>query len=102
MSREKITKVDLVETVYEQVDCEKQVVQSVIESFLSSLKESIMDGASIELRGFGSFTHKKRLGRKNARNPRTGEIVEVDPHTVVVFRPGKEIKASVRDLESDT
>jgi integration host factor subunit beta len=39
-----------------------------------------------------------RKGRSKARNPKTGEIVSVDPHFVSVFRPGKEIKQAVWNL----
>ena len=52
----------------------------------------------IELRDFGVFEVKKRAARK-ARNPRTGEQVEVPRKHVVTFKPGKYMEAKVRDLD---
>ncbi|MFN0197995.1 MAG: HU family DNA-binding protein, partial [Planctomycetaceae bacterium] len=52
----------------------------------------------IELRNFGVFEVKKRAARK-ARNPRTGERVDVEAKFVVTFKPGKEMEEKVRQLE---
>src|SRR5262249_29849107 len=51
----------------------------------------------IELRNFGVFEVKQRKARK-ARNPRTGEKVDVPPKHVVTFKPGKEMEERVRNL----
>ena len=73
MSADKITKNDLVEAVYQSTNCERRIVQSVIESFLSNVKVSLEKGKTIELRGFGTFEARLRKGRLKARNPKTGE-----------------------------
>jgi DNA-binding protein HU-beta/integration host factor subunit beta len=52
----------------------------------------------IELRNFGVFEVKPRAARK-ARNPRTGEQVDVPRKHVVTFKPGKYMEAKVRDLD---
>ena len=54
----------------------------------------------IELRNFGVFEVKKRAARK-ARNPRTGERVDVAEKFVVTFKPGKEMEERVRQLEEE-
>ena len=81
MADDKLTKIDLVESVYLNTKIEKQDVQKVIDNLLEQLKSSMSDGKTIELRGFGTFEKRLRKGRAKARNPKTGEIVSVEPMT---------------------
>lgn len=101
MSDEKLKKNDLIESVYLNTKIEKQDVQKVIDNLLEQLKSSMSDGKTIELRGFGTFEKRLRKGRAKARNPKTGEIVSVEPHYVAVFRPGRELKNAISDLPVD-
>lgn len=98
MADRKLTKNDLIESVYLKTKVDKQCVQLVVDSIFEQLKISLQSGKKIELRGFGTFENRMRKGRTKARNPKTGEIVSVDPHFVSVFRPGKEIKQAVWNL----
>jgi nucleoid DNA-binding protein len=98
MSSKKVTKYDLVESVYQNTKCEKRVVQEVIENLFVQLKDSLKDGATIELRGFGTFEPRLRKGRSKARNPKTGEQLSVAPHYVAAFRSGQELKKALWDL----
>ena len=77
MSDKKVTKYDLVESVYLETKYEKKVVQAVVESLLNQLKVSLKDTATIELRGFGTFELRLRKGKKVARN------VAIDRKSVV-------------------
>ena len=101
MADDKLTKIDLVESVYLNTKIEKQDVQKVIDNLLEQLKSSMSDGKTIELRGFGTFEKRLSKGRAKARNPKTGEIVSVEPHYVAVFRPGRELKNAISDLPVD-
>ena len=98
MSSRKVTKYDLVEAVYQNTKCEKRVVQDDIENLLVQLKDSLKDGNTIELRGFGTFEPRLRRGRAKARNPKTGEQLSVAPHYVAAFRAGQELKKSLWSL----
>lgn len=98
MADDKLTKIDLVESVYLNTKIEKQQVQVVIDNLLEQLKSSLEDGKTIELRGFGTFEKRLRKGRSKARNPKTGETVSVEPHYVAVFRPGRDLKNAISDL----
>lgn len=100
MGSEKVTKFDLVESVHSKVNCEKKVVQSVIEALLEEIKNSLKDGSTIELRGFGTFELRLRKGREKARNPKTGAPVSVDPHYVAAFRSGQELKNALWELKT--
>ena len=98
MSSKKVTKYDLVESVYQNTKCEKHVVQEVVENLLLELKKSLKEGSTIELRGFGTFEPRLRKGRSRARNPKTGEQLSVAPHYVAAFRSGQELKKALWEL----
>ena len=63
MSAKKVTKYDLVESVYQKTQCEKKIVQDVVEQLLDELKNALKEGNTIELRGFGTFEPRLRKGR---------------------------------------
>ncbi len=67
-----------------------QIIDLVFDGFTKELKN---DGR-IEIRGFGSFTVRE-YGTYKGRNPRTGNIVEVKPKRLPVFKVGKELKEMV-------
>ena len=99
MSGSKVTKSDLVDSVYKSTDVEKQIIQDVIDSFLLHTRESLETGATIELRGFGTFEARLRKGRAVARNPKTGEKLSVEPHYVAAFRAGQILKEKLWNLK---
>ncbi len=95
-----VTKKEIVKTISEECGLTqlktKEVVQKTFEAIIDTL---VGDSRHrIELRNFGVFEVKKRAARK-ARNPRTGERVEVAEKYVVTFKPGKEMEEKVLLLE---
>src|SRR5438128_2956748 len=72
----------------------KEIVQQTFDAIV----ETLLSEKRIELRNFGVFEVKRRKARK-ARNPRTGERVDVEPKYVVTFKPGKEMEERVRQLD---
>ena len=94
----KVTKVDLVESVYENTSYDKKVIKTVIDTFLEEIKNSLKESSTIELRGFGTFELRLRKGKESARNPKTGDKVSVAPHYVAAFRSGQELKNSLWNL----
>ncbi len=101
MPVKKKTKTDLVDCVYEKTSCKLNTVRSIIESFIDELRSSLENGYTIELRGFGTFELRERKGRECARNPKTGEKVSVENHSVIVFRAGRDLKKAVWDLSKN-
>jgi len=99
MNQKKITKNEIVDSLYSKMNCERKIIYSVIDNFLDELKGDMESGATIELRGFGTFEPRLRKGRKDARNPKTGEKVSVEPHYVAAFRAGKELKDNLFNLK---
>ena len=95
----KITKADIIDTIYEKSEMERKDIHSMLDFFLEEIKNALVSDKIIELRGFGTFEVKKRKGRIKARNPKTGESLTVDPHGVVFFRAGRDLKNDVYKLK---
>lgn len=98
MLDKKKTKSDIIERIYENTPFDLKDVRLIADLFLDEIKDALVNGKSVELRGFGTFEIRERKGRDRARNPKTGETVSVKDHAVVAFRAGKELKSSVWDL----
>ena len=62
-----MTKAEIVAEIAKQTGVEKTVVMNVVEAFMESVKESMIAGNEVFLRGFGSFIIKHRA-EKTARN----------------------------------
>ncbi len=98
MILKKQTKSEIVEKIYEKTGQELKTVREVVDLFLDEIKKALEDDSSVELRGFGTFEIRDRKGKQKARNPRTGETVSVEDHSVVAFRSGKDLKTAVWDM----
>ena len=91
-----MTKADIVDVIASGTGLTKVETEAVVNGFIQTVIASLRDGKNIEIRGFGSFKVKKRKGRV-ARNPRTGEQVQVDEHYVPIFKVSKDLKAIVNE-----
>lgn len=87
----KLTKAEIIEEIYPAVNASKKNIHRILNLFFDAVKTGLVDDCVIELRGFGTFEVKTRKGRR-ARNPKTGDSVEVRDHGVATFRPGRELK----------
>ena len=86
-----MTKSELIDLIKDQCpDLENSEVEEAVLLFFDEVILGITSGTRIELRGFGSFSIKNRPPRI-ARNPRTGEKVEVNSKLLPHFRAGKEL-----------
>ncbi len=90
-----MTRSALVEKVAERVDgLTLKQTEIVVETVFESIKESLKKGEKIEIRGFGNFRLKERQPRK-ARNPKTGESVDVPQKKAIRFKAGKALKEAL-------
>ena len=91
-----MTKADLVERVADALGprVTKRDCGLVVDAFLDALKDTLASGDHIEIRGFGTFKVRHRKAR-TARNPRTGEPVEVPPRVAPVFTPSRKLRNRV-------
>jgi len=84
-------KADLINKIAKSMKISRQEAETGVNLFFDTLKEALLKGEEIELRGFGSFRFRKRSSR-SGRNPRTGEPVKVPPKKVLYFKPSKLLK----------
>ncbi|HIA77252.1 MAG TPA: integration host factor subunit alpha, partial [Gammaproteobacteria bacterium] len=69
-----VTKADLANTLFEQLGLNKREAKEFVELFFETIRESLENGESVKLSGFGSFSVRDKRSRPG-RNPKTGEDV---------------------------
>ena len=94
-----MTKKEIVKTISEEIGLTQLKTKEIVQKTFDAIVEALVTDGRIELRNFGVFEVKKRAARK-ARNPRTGDKVQVPSKYVVTFKPGKEMEARVRQFEN--
>jgi nucleoid DNA-binding protein len=92
-----VTKKEIVKTISEEIGLTQLKTKEIVQKTFDAIVETLVEDGRIELRNFGVFEVKKRAARK-ARNPRTGQRVDVPEKYVVTFKPGKEMEERVRQL----
>ena len=93
-----MTKKEIVKTISEEIGLTQLKTKEIVQKTFDAIVETLVTDGRIELRNFGVFEVKKRAARK-ARNPRTGDKVDVPEKFVVTFKPGKAMEERVRQLE---
>jgi nucleoid DNA-binding protein len=93
-----VTKKEIVKTISDKIGLTQLKTKEIVQQTFDAIVDTLVEERRIELRNFGVFEVKKRAARK-ARNPRTGERVDVAEKYVVTFKPGKEMEEKVRMLE---
>ena len=91
-----MTKAEIVNEVAKQTGIEKVQVQSVIEEFTKVVKDSIVAGQPVYLRGFGSFIVKHRA-EKAARNITKKQTMTIPAHKIPAFKPAKVFVNAVKE-----
>jgi len=86
------TKKDLALQVAKDTNCKKSLASQMVDSIFDAMRNSLINGDRIEIRGFGVFQVKDTKPKPAARNPRTGEIIYVPARRKTHFKPGKLLK----------
>jgi integration host factor subunit beta len=92
-----MTKNDLVIFLAEKHGLPRSLIHDAVQMIFDGIIDTLVTEGRIELRNFGVFQVKKRKAR-SARNPRTGEQVEVAERLVVTFKPGQEMESRIEEL----
>lgn len=93
-----MTKADIVNEVSKNTGIEKLTVQKAVEAFMETVKDSLVDGKNVYLRGFGSFVVKKRA-EKTARNISKNTTIIIPSHNIPSFKPAKTFVSKVKNQE---
>jgi DNA-binding protein HU-beta len=98
-----VTKAEIIAEISAKTGLEKADATTAVEAFFTVVKESMIDGHNIYVRGFGSFVNKKRA-RKVARNISKNTSLIIEEHFIPSFKPAKSfakaVKASDKIVES--
>lgn len=86
-----MNKSELIKALADEAQISIGDAQLVVETMFNSMRERLLEGDRIEIRGFGSFKMKDYEGYAG-RNPKTGEQVSVAPKRLPFFKAGKELK----------
>jgi DNA-binding protein HU-beta len=90
-----MTKAEIVSVIASKTNVEKVVIQHVIESFMESVKEGMVHGDNVYLRGFGSFIIKERK-QKVGRNIRAKKSLIIPAHCIPAFKPANTFLGDVK------
>lgn len=97
-----ITKKDLALLVSQGAGCKKNLAAKMVDSLFVAMRDSLIQGNRIEIRGFGVFQVKDTRPKPAARNPRTGEIIYVPARRKTHFKPGRLLKEALHQTRELT
>jgi DNA-binding protein HU-beta len=83
-----MTKAEIVAEIANKTGIEKVAVQATVEAFMETLKNSMISGQNVYLRGFGSFIIKRRA-EKTGRNISKNTTIIIPSHNIPAFKPAK-------------
>ena len=86
-----MTKVDIVNSVYEKVGFPKKEAMRVVETIFDILKEGLGRGEKVKISGFGNFIVRNKKARRG-RNPQTGGDIEISSRKILTFKPSQVLK----------
>ncbi|MDO4756045.1 MAG: HU family DNA-binding protein [Parabacteroides sp.] len=90
-----MTKAEIVSEITKKTGIDKPTVLKTVEALMETIKESLSNEENVYLRGFGSFTVKKRA-QKTARNISKNTTIIIPEHNVPAFKPAKTFNISVK------
>lgn len=90
-----MNKAELVEAMAKVTGSTKADTEKSLDAFIEVVTKNIKKKDGVKLVGFGTFSVSARKARMG-RNPQTGEEIQIPARKVPVFRPGKELKESVK------
>lgn len=89
-----MTKADIVNEIARTTGADRAAVLSVVEQFMTVVKDSLAHGENVYLRGFGSFIVKTRA-EKIARNISKNTSLIIPAHNIPAFKPANSFKEEV-------
>jgi integration host factor subunit alpha len=91
-----LTKVDIIDSIYEKLGIPKKDCVQIVESVFEIIKDDLDKGNDVMISGFGKWTVKAKKKRKG-RNPQTGKGLMIDARKVVTFRPSQVLKGTINN-----
>ncbi len=92
--KKNLTRKELAETLAEKLGFSQSNCSQLVDSFLENVKNTMLEGESVKLVHFGTFTVRDKSPRRG-RNPRTGETITIKKRQAISFRPSKKLREQV-------
>ena len=92
-----MNKEQLVAKIADKSGLKKPEAVKALDAFQEAIVETIAAGEKVQLIGFGTFDVRERAAR-TARNPQTGEPIDVPASTQAVFKAGSKLRAAAASL----
>ena len=92
-----LTKKEIVNSIYMQIGYSKKISETLLDDFFQIIFENLKENKKVKIAKFGTFElrHKKsRVGR----NPKTKEKKMITQRNVVLFKPSKELKNKINQI----
>ena len=89
-----MTKANLIDSIYNNLDLQKQESRIIVESLLETIKHTLESGEDVLISGFGKFCVKDKKDRKG-RNPQTGNDLILDARRVVTFKCSRTLRENL-------
>jgi len=89
-----MTKVDIVEGIYEKLGFSKKEVAKIVEYIFDIIKDTLVKEDRIKISGFGNFVVRKKKSRRS-RNVQTGSVIEITARRILTFKPSQVLKGSL-------
>jgi len=92
-----MNKIDIINKLQESIQAtgnknfNQKLAKTTVDTIIDSIKDAIIKGERVEIRGFGSFS-LRQYKAYTGRNPKSGEVVHVEPKKLPYFKVGKELK----------
>ncbi len=83
-----MTKAELIDKIAAKAKISKKAANVALNTFVDSVTSALKKGDRVSLVGFGTFSVAKRKARI-ARNPRTGEKINVPARRAAKFKSGR-------------
>jgi DNA-binding protein HU-beta len=91
-------KADIITNIADKTGIPKVDILVTLETFFKEVKQTVFECETVSIRGFGSFTVKKRAAKKG-RNIKKNEVVDIPEHYIPAFKPAKEFVASIKTVK---
>ena len=92
---ETITKRDWAHQVAQSTGTKNNLALEAVDCLFEAMRDTLIEGNRIEIRGFGAFTVKDTKAKPAARNPKTGEMIYVPARRKTHFKPGRVLKEAL-------
>ena len=85
---------ELIKSIAKEIQTNQDNAKKALDAVLSCITESLQEGKTVRVIGFGTFSVQERAASKG-KNPRTGDTIEIAAYKKPVFKAGKELKEAI-------